>query len=62
MIKINKDACIGCGSCAMLTDEKVFDISDDGLAYVKDDFNYDSEKENIESAIENCPTSAIYEE
>lgn len=62
MVKINKDACIGCGSCAALTDELVFDIGEDGLAYVKDDFNYDEEKENIENAIDSCPTSAIFEE
>ena len=61
MIKINKDACIGCGTCAMMCDE-VFNIDDDGLACLNDEFNYEEEKENIESAIENCPTSAISEE
>lgn len=62
MVKINKDACIGCGSCVGLTNEVVFDIGDDGLAYVKDGFDYEEEKENIENAIDGCPTSAIVEE
>ena len=61
MVKVNKDACIGCGACQALVSD-VFDIDDDGLACLNDEFNYEEEKENIESAIENCPTSAISEE
>ncbi len=57
-IKINKDACIGCGTCVGIC-ENVFDIDDDGLACVKNDADLESNKEDIETAIDSCPTSAI---
>ena len=33
-VKVNKDACIGCGACAAICDE-VFEINDEGLSEVK---------------------------
>ena len=33
-VKVNKDACIGCGACAQICDE-VFELNDDGLSEVK---------------------------
>ena len=61
MVKINNDACIGCGSCTMLASE-VFDFNDEGLVCVKEDFDSEANKEAIVDAIDNCPTSAIYED
>ena len=61
MVKINKDACIGCGSCTMLASD-VFDLNDDGLAYVKDGYDASANKDEIDDAIESCPTSAIYDD
>ena len=33
-VKVNKDACIGCGACAAICDA-IFEIDDDGLSVVK---------------------------
>lgn len=57
-VKINKDACIGCGTCVSIC-EDVFDIDDDGLAMVKNEDNIDDNIDDVEIAIESCPTSAI---
>ena len=60
-VKVNEDKCIGCGSCVSLTDAKVFDFNDDGLAYAKVDEVEVSDKEAVENAITYCPTAAIEE-
>ncbi len=58
-VKVCQDKCIGCGSCVSLTDQKIFDFNDEGLAYaVKEDILED-EKEEVLNAVEYCPTSAI---
>ena len=44
-VKVNKDACIGCGACAAICDI-VFELDDEGLSAVRD-------------ASESCPTGAI---
>lgn len=56
-VKIDKEACIGCGTCVSIC-EDVFDIDDDGLAMVK---NVDevASNEDVDIAIDSCPTSAI---
>lgn len=61
MIKVNEDACIGCGACQALVDE-VFDINDDGFAYVKEDVDTSKYEEEVNEAIDNCPTGAIVKE
>lgn len=58
MVKVNKDACIGCGACQALVRD-VFDIDDDGLAYVMEDANVEENIEDVKEAADNCPTSAI---
>lgn len=60
-VKVNKDKCIGCGSCVSLTDAKVFDFNDDGLAYAKVENVEEGDKEAVENAITYCPTAAIEE-
>lgn len=58
---VNKDKCIGCGSCVALTDGKVFDFDDDGQAcVVNNDINSDMESK-VSDAIKYCPTEAISE-
>ena len=59
-IKVNKDACVGCGTCYSICSE-VFDIEDDGLACVKKDANIEENEEDVEAAIDACPTGAISE-
>lgn len=56
--KINHDECIGDGICEEICPE-VFELRDDGLAYVINEEPDESLKDKIEEAIEECPTSAI---
>lgn len=57
-VKVNEN-CIGCGSCVAITDSKIFDYNDDGLAEcIKTEIT--PEEENLtEEAIKYCPTNAI---
>ncbi|NCF75471.1 MAG: ferredoxin [Xanthomonadaceae bacterium] len=56
MPKINKDVCIGCGTCASLCPE-VFELSDAGKAKVKE--NAPEGVSCIQEAIDSCPVQAI---
>lgn len=60
-VKVNEDACIGCGACAAICDS-VFEINDEGLSSVIVDTVSDIDIDNCKEAIESCPTSAIEEE
>lgn len=53
------DKCIGCGSCVAITESKIFDFNDDGLAECVIDKISEENKELVETAINNCPTGAI---
>jgi len=55
-IVVNDDACIGCGTCAVLA-PKTFKVGDDGKVKVIDP-NGDDEK-TIQEAVESCPVGAI---
>lgn len=55
-IKIDRDLCIGCGSCAAIA-PKSFKVDLDGKAVVIDDYGDDDETINM--AIESCPVQAI---
>ena len=61
MVKVNEDVCIGCGACQALVSD-VFDLKDDGFAYVKEDADLSKYEEEINEAIDNCPTGAIVRE
>ncbi len=61
MVKVNEDVCIGCGACQALVSD-VFDLNDDGFAYVKEDADLSKYEEEINEAIDNCPTGAIVRE
>ncbi len=56
--KVLDNLCIGCGACAALVPEE-FDINDDGVAYALNDTINDENKDLVNDAKENCPTSAI---
>ena len=53
-IEVNKDLCIGCGSCVSI-DPETFEFNDDGLAEVKTN----EISEGAREAAEACPVEAI---
>ena len=60
-IKVNQEACIGCGACTSVADD-LFELNDDGFSTAKvKEVPKDKEKE-AKDAIETCPTGAIIEE
>lgn len=60
-VKVNKEACIGCGACAAICPD-VFEIDDEGLSTVKTEDITDALKDDVKEAVESCPTGAIIEE
>ena len=58
-LKVNEDACIGCGAC-QATCSEVFEI--DGVAKVLVDIVPEYLEEDALDAKEGCPTGAIIEE
>lgn len=59
-VKVNQEACIGCGACQALVPD-VFEINDDGLATAKEEEVSTELVEEVVDALEGCPTSAIEE-
>ena len=63
-IKIEREKCIGCGSCAALC-PKYFEMADDGKSSIKGAVKQDIEElevvkiECAESAAEACPVQCI---
>lgn len=55
-IKVNQEACIGCGACVAI-DPEHFNFNDEGLSNPISNENLESE--NLKNAIESCPTTAI---
>ncbi|MDP2210115.1 MAG: ferredoxin [Candidatus Aquicultor sp.] len=55
---IDHDECIGDGICSDLCPE-VFELRDDGLAYVINEKPDESLHGKVDEAIEECPTGAI---
>ena len=60
-VKVNEDACIGCGACAAICDE-VFEMNDECLSEVVVDKVQEENEKGLKEAIESCPTGAIEEE
>lgn len=60
-VKVNEEACIGCGACAAICSE-VFEINDEGLSTVKVDTVSEDNIDSTKDAIESCPTGAIVED
>ena len=59
-VKVNKDACIGCGACTSIAEE-LFQINDEGLSEVKVEEVSAELSEKATEAIDSCPTGAIEE-
>lgn len=57
-VKVNKDACIGCGACAAICDT-VFELDDEGLSVAKKKEVAADEEQAVKDAVESCPTGAI---
>ncbi len=57
-VKINRENCIGCGSCQAIAPE-VFELDDEGFATVKTNEIDEDIEEDVTDAVEGCPTSAI---
>ncbi|MBO5414148.1 MAG: ferredoxin [Bacilli bacterium] len=60
-VRVNEEACIGCGACAAICDE-VFEINDEGLSVAKVDTVSEDLVDSAKEAVESCPTGAIVEE
>lgn len=60
--KVDSSKCIGCGNCVALTESKVFDFNDDGLAQAIIEEVPSDLVDTVKDAIEQCPTEAISEE
>lgn len=56
-VKVNKDLCVGCGTCAAVAPD-LFEMKEDGKAEFVGEAN-DETMETVDRAISMCPTSAI---
>lgn len=57
-VAVNKDKCIGCGTCISIAPE-VFEMAEDGKSKVKEGADFEKNKEAIHQAKDSCPTQAI---
>jgi len=57
-IHIDPEKCTGIGMCEG-TAEDVFEVGDDGLAHVLVDDVPEDRRDEMEEAVEGCPTDAI---
>lgn len=55
---VDHDLCIGCGLCETICPE-VFELRDDGLAYVISEEPAPELFEKVEEAVDSCPVDAI---
>lgn len=60
-IKVNQEACIGCGACMAIA-EDLFEMNADGLSEAKVTEVPEDKKDQATEAKESCPTGAIVEE
>ncbi|MCT4617265.1 MAG: ferredoxin [Candidatus Gracilibacteria bacterium] len=57
-VKVDKNKCIGCGTCTIMCD--AFKIDDDMKAeYIEEN---DASEEEIEAAVGSCPVGALSKE
>ena len=57
-VKVNKDACIGCGACEQICRD-VFEINDEGLSEAKVEEVKEELQDEVRDAADSCPTGAI---
>jgi ferredoxin len=58
VVKVDAGKCIGCGFCASMCPD-VFEMKDDGKAYVKDPKGCESGSCDCKQVAQNCPVQAI---
>jgi ferredoxin len=56
-IVVDKETCIGCGTCVSIAPD-YFDLGSDGKSFVIKEYN-EKDKDQIEEAKNNCPVGAI---
>ncbi len=57
-VKVNQEACIGCGACTSVADD-LFEINDEGLSTAKVAEVPADKEQAAKDAAETCPTGAI---
>lgn len=57
--KVNSEKCIGCGNCVALTESKIFDFNEEGLAESIVETVPEEDEELVTDAKNQCPTDAI---
>lgn len=60
-IKVNQEACIGCGACMAIA-EDLFELNADGLSETKVSEVPEDKQDQANEALESCPTGAIVKE
>ena len=59
-VKVNSDACIGCGACEAICPD-YFELNDEGISVAKNEDVKDDIKDQVMNAMDTCPTGAIEE-
>ena len=57
-VKVNKDACIGCGACEQICND-VFKLNDEGLSETLVEEVKEELQDEVRDAADSCPTGAI---
>jgi len=57
-ITIDKELCIGCGTCEALAPD-VFSMNEEGKAELKKGFDEEKNKDAINQTVETCPVNAV---
>ncbi len=58
MVQVNKDVCIGCGTCVSVCPD-VFELDENNKSQVKKNADLEKNDGCIKDSIDQCPVSAI---
>ena len=59
-VRVNQDACVGCGACTSVA-EDLFKMNDEGYSEAINETVPADKEQQARDAIDTCPTSAIEE-